>query len=159
MTFRIKVVEDWSFDKYLSQFGKGRPSSECEKAGFHFFKLRQILGFKQIFGLGHFLTFLLNLIVSNLSVIKLTSINLTSVTSSFAVNINPDSTFFRLCSSFNIPQSFQYRGKWYSYLIKSLDELSIKVCKSAEDLDISYWLGLRLLLDCLNFFVLYTNAL
>ena len=45
MTFRVKVVEDRSFDERLSQFGKSLPSSGCEKAGLRLFGLRQFLDF------------------------------------------------------------------------------------------------------------------
>ena len=39
MTFRVKVVEDRSFDERLSQFGKSFPTSECEKAQLRFLDL------------------------------------------------------------------------------------------------------------------------
>ena len=86
MTFRVKVVEDWSFDECLSQFDNSFPSSGCEKA-----RLR--LGLRRLFGLRRFSTFLPNLINFNLTAINLnvvypTSIN--SVTSSSTVTTNPD---------------------------------------------------------------------
>ena len=46
MTFWVKVIEDWRFDKRLSIFGKGHSSSKCEKTRFCFFRLRQIFGLR-----------------------------------------------------------------------------------------------------------------
>ena len=40
MTFQVKVVEDWSLDEYLSQYGKGHSSSGYEKAQLRLFGLR-----------------------------------------------------------------------------------------------------------------------
>ena len=43
MMFQIKVLEDWSFDKYLSQFGKYLFSSKSKKVqiSYCFFWLRR----------------------------------------------------------------------------------------------------------------------
>ena len=91
MTFRVKVVEDRSFDERLSQFGKGLPSSGCEKARLRFF------------GLGRFLNFRPNLIVINLIVINLSStIQLASATSS-STTTNPDSAFTGSCFRLSTP--------------------------------------------------------
>ena len=146
MTFWVKVVEDWSFDERLFQFGKGFPSSECEKAQLRLFGLRQ------------FLNFCPNLIIFNLIAINPSSIvQFTSATPSFATT-NLDSALTGSCLWLNTPWNLQYRGKWCSYPTESLDELLIKVRESKEHLDVSYWLRLRLLLDSLDFFVLYTDA-
>ena len=150
MTFQVKVVDDQSFDERLSQFGKSLFSSGCEKA-----RLR-LFGLRQIFRLWQFLNILPNLINFNLTAINLnvihpTSINLASATSSSAITTNPDSTLPRL-------NYLQHWGKWCSYPTESLDELSIKVCKSEEHLDVLYWLRLRPLLDNLNSFVLHADA-
>ena len=99
MTFRVKVVEDRSFDERLSQFGKGLSSSECEKA--------QLL----LFGLGRFLNFrpkliILSLIAINLIVIHPSSIiQLASAISSSAIT-NPNSALTRSCLRLTIPWSF-----------------------------------------------------
>ena len=78
MTFRVKVVEDQSFNEHLSQFGKGLSSSGREKARLRLFELRQFLNFR------------FKLIISNLIVINSSSIQLVFATSSSATT-NPDS--------------------------------------------------------------------
>ena len=91
MTFRVKVVEDQSFDERLSQFGKGLPSSGCEKV-----RLR-------LFGLRRFLNFCPNLIVSNLIAINPPSVvQLTSTSSSYTTT-NPDSALTGSCLRLSTP--------------------------------------------------------
>ena len=138
MIFWIKMVEYWGFDKHLSQFGKAHSSSGCKKAQFYLFRLRQI----SIFFSNLIINFILYFIVMRSS----------------TVTTNPDSTHPGLYQRLSTPWSLQHQGKWCSYLTESLDELLIKVCKSEEDLDISYWLKFRSLLNYLDFFVLYAYA-
>ena len=146
MIFWVKVVEDWSFDECLSQFSEDLPSSGYEKA-----RLR-------LFGLKRFLNFRLNLIISNLIAIKPPFVIQLGFATSSPATTNPDSAVTRSCLRLNIPWSLQYRGKWCSNPTESLDESSIKIRKSEEHFNVSYWLRLRPLLDSLNSFVLYTDA-
>ena len=85
--FRVKVVEDRSFNKCLSQFGKGTSSSKCEKARLYLFGLRRISTFFSK----------LNLAAINLNVVHPTSIKPTSVTFSSVATTNPDCILPRLC--------------------------------------------------------------
>ena len=105
---------------------------------------------------GHVIIF--NFTAINLITIKLAFIQLACIMSSFAITTNPDYALSGSCQRLNTPWSPQYRGKWCSYLTESLDESTIKVRKSEEHLDDSYWLGLRPLLNCLDFFVLHADA-
>ena len=85
MTFRIKVMENRSIDERLSQFGKGLPSSRCEKA-----RLR-------LFGQRRFLNFCPNLIISNLIAINPFSVIQLAFTSSSCATTNPDSALTGSC--------------------------------------------------------------
>ena len=155
MTFRVKVVEDPSFNERLSQFNKSLSSSWCEKAQLRLFELRQI------FRLWRFLNFcpnlIINLIAINLIVVNPSPIQLVSAMSSSATT-NPDSALTGSCLRLSTPWSFQHWGKWYSYLTEFLDKSSIKIRKSEEHLDVSYSLRVRPLLDSLDFFILHADA-
>ena len=147
MTFQVKVVEDWVFDERLSQFGKGYPSSGCEKTRLRLFRLRRISTFFPN----------LNLAAINLNVIHPTFIKSNSITSSSAATTYPDYILPGFC--WLGTQGLQHRGKWCSYPTESLDKSPVKVGKSEEDLDVLHWLGFKPSLDCLDSFVLHANAL
>ena len=90
MTFWVKLVEDWSFDKRLSQLSKRCSSSRNKKVRFY-----HLFGLKQIFRC--FSIIFLNLIISNLTAINLnivhpTSIKLTISTFNSTITTNPDYT-------------------------------------------------------------------
>ena len=101
---------------------------------------------------------IINLATINLTIINLTLIKFISVTFRSIIKTNPDYILPGLCQRINTLWSFQYRDKWCSYWNESLDELAIKVCKSEEHLNISYWLVLTPLLDYLDSFVLYADV-
>ena len=90
------MVKDQSFDKRLSYFSKSHSSSECKKARFCLFGLKQI----SIFFSNLIINFIINFIV-NLNVTNPTSIKLTSVMSSFVVTTNPNSALPKLCGRLN----------------------------------------------------------
>ena len=148
------MVKDWSYNKHLSQFGKCLSSSENKKVWRSYCLFRLARFFK----LRHFCIFLPNLIVYKLIAINITTIRLTfAIIFRFIVSTKPNSIFLGWYCRLGTPWNLQYWDNKYSYLTKFLDKLPIKVGKSKKNLNISYWLSFKSLLNYLDFFDLFAN--